>query len=356
MLERRPDALRLAADILAQLQATEPRKASVWHRATAIEACVALGRLDDALTWLDWYSNDASADAFEFGSTLRQLRQVWQLTPERAPGSHLLPVLHAALLRREGGRVEFAAQSVSVQHERLGLEAVLGDTRFVPLQWYRTGLQRCDAVARVEDQWEQPRGSAFLVRGEDLIPALAGKVVLLTNAHVVSDDPAVQATTSSLAPNRARVRFESREREDAKRTYGVKSLVWTSPPGQLDATVLELECAIPCDPPYPLAVAPPRPNADRVYVIGHPKGRGLSLSLQDNRVVDVREPKIHYRAPTEPGSSGSPVFNQHWELVAVHHAGGKSMPSLFGSGTVEANEGIWIAAIIEALRQAVASA
>ena len=105
-----------------------------------------------------------------------------------------------------------------------------------------------------------------------------------------------------------------------------------------------------CDPPYPLAVALPVADQDRVYVIGHPQGGTLSISIQDNRVVDVKAPKLHYRAPTEPGSSGSPVFNQDWELVALHHAGSKEMRSLSGEGVREANEGIWISAIIEALR------
>jgi V8-like Glu-specific endopeptidase len=68
-------------------------------------------------------------------------------------------------------------------------------------------------------------------------------------------------------------------------------------------------------------------------------------------VIDVKEPKLHYRAPTEPGSSGSPVFNQDWELVALHHAGSKELRSLSGEGVREANEGIWMSAIIQAMRE-----
>lgn len=29
---------------------------------------------------------------------------------------------------------------------------------------------------------------------------------------------------------------------------------------------------------------------------------------------------LHYRTPTEPGSSVRPVFNARWEVVALHHA------------------------------------
>jgi V8-like Glu-specific endopeptidase len=350
-----PDAAAIAAAILDLLRAVEPRSnVAVWDRATALEACIALGRLAEALDWLAVYSGDERADAFEFASTLRQLTEVWQLDRDDEPGRTILPVLHAALLRREGGAVELSAgrQRVPpVAQEIRALEAVLGDTRFLPLAWYRTGLDRCSAVARIETKWGQGFGTGFLVRGGDLHHGLEGQVLLLTNAHVISDDPGVQkGNPPARAPERARVRFEAREADGRQIICAVKRLVWTSPPDQLDATLLELEPPQTCEPPYPLAVGLPTPHEDRVYVIGHPRGGGLSLSLQDNRVIDARAPKLHYRAPTEAGSSGSPVFNQDWELVALHHAGAAEMPNLSGTGATAANEGIWIAAIVEALQ------
>ena len=61
---------------------------------------------------------------------------------------------------------------------------------------------------------------------------------------------------------------------------------------------------------------------------------------------------MHYRAPTEHGSSGSPVFNRDWDVVAVHHAGRMDMRRLGDEGgTYPANEGIWI----EAIRRAMAT-
>ena len=50
---------------------------------------------------------------------------------------------------------------------------------------------------------------------------------------------------------------------------------------------------------------------------------------------------MHYRAPTEKGSSGSPIFNASpWQVVALHHAGGR--PEEW-----PANEGIWIPSITD---------
>jgi V8-like Glu-specific endopeptidase len=94
-------------------------------------------------------------------------------------------------------------------------------------------------------------------------------------------------------------------------------------------------------------------------VIGYPGGRDLAFSFQDNELLDHEGPpagrpqipgvcRVHYRAPTEGGSSGSPVFNANlWQVVALHHKGGKiGMPKLNGAGgTCAANEGIYIQSI-----------
>jgi V8-like Glu-specific endopeptidase len=353
-LQGYPSPRALALEILEKLEAITPRdRVGCLDRATAVEACIALERLSDARNWLVLYVADPAADAFELASTLRQFTEVWQLLPGNEPGTTILPILQSALLQREGGRVVLGRglqTGAAMIHDTVNaLEAVLGDTRFVPLRWYRTGLLRCAGVARIETQWGQGFGTGFLIRGEDLHPALTGETVLLTNAHVISSDPTVRKRfPPGTPPERTRVRFEGRENADT--TYAIKEVLWTSPPEQLDASVLRLDMSVNCEPPYPLAVSMPVADTDRVYVIGHPQGGTLSISIQDNRVVDVKEPKLHYRAPTEPGSSGSPVFNQDWELVALHHAGSKEMKALSGEGVQEANEGIWVSAIIKALR------
>lgn len=64
--------------------------------------------------------------------------------------------------------------------------------------------------------------------------------------------------------------------------------------------------------------------------------------MQDNQVVNVGDPYVHYRTPTDPGSSGSPVFNQKWELVALHHA---------SSSALSANEGVRMDRLLEAMRK-----
>ncbi len=59
---------------------------------------------------------------------------------------------------------------------------------------------------------------------------------------------------------------------------------------------------------------------EAVNIVQHPRGRPKEVALQDNRVVKVDNVVVHYSCDTEPGSSGSPVFNNQWQLVALHHA------------------------------------
>jgi len=88
-------------------------------------------------------------------------------------------------------------------------------------------------------------------------------------------------------------------------------------------------------------------------VIGHPRGLNQpQFSLQDNLLLDYDDTYVHYRSPTEPGSSGSPVFDNKWALIALHHAGAIDTPRLnHRGGSYAANEGIRLSAILEALRR-----
>ena len=85
----------------------------------------------------------------------------------------------------------------------------------------------------------------------------------------------------------------------------------------------------------------------KAYVVGHPRGSGLQISLHDSLLLDIDDDDclVHYRTPTDPGSSGSPVFNKQWDVIAVHHSGSAKTPRLHGDGHYEANEGIALSAV-----------
>jgi endonuclease G len=85
-----------------------------------------------------------------------------------------------------------------------------------------------------------------------------------------------------------------------------------------------------------------------VTIVQHPGGRKKQVALRENKFVDIAESFVHYTTDTEPGSSGSPVFNDQWEVVALHHAGIPAPESKDTGGFI--NEGILVRKIMEFLR------
>jgi hypothetical protein len=219
--------------------------------------------------------------------------------------------------------------------------------------WYLTGLARARTVARIGFDLDRGYGTGFLLRGRDLADRLGDAWLLLTSAHVVSADPEHHAI---LRPSDAVVSFEALagDRGASADAYRVRRVVWASGPGELDATLLELDRPVPGIEPHHVGelagALPPRGTEQRVSLIGHPGGRALSFSVRDNRLLDHEDPLLHYVAPTESGSSGSPVYDAQWRLIGVHHAAWLETPRLNGhAGTYAAAEGIWIQAIRRAL-------
>jgi S1-C subfamily serine protease len=340
-----------AEEILATLTARAKEEAlPAWDLATAAEAAVALGRDIEALGWISKYVKSEGTDAFELSSTLRQFRELWDLKEDEEPGASLLPVLRSQLLDRQGGEISVKADQVkeAIQDAQRAAgskkhQKILGDTGIETLRWYKKGLERSLAVAKVETEVEAV-GTGFVVKGKDFHEAFGDELLLLTNAHVVSTDPKVQ---KAVRPEEALVRFEALD----NKVYRVKELLWTSSPDDLDATLLRLEEQPSGFKLYPITSGVPLPEEGRVYIIGHPGGRELSISLNDNLLLDWQDPWLHYRTPTEGGSSGSPVFNHDWQLIGLHHAGDLNMRKLNGKeGTYAANEGIWIQTILKRFR------
>lgn len=132
-------------------------------------------------------------------------------------------------------------------------------------------------------------------------------------------------------------------------------LFHTSPMASYNATVDELDYSIvqlqnvPNDV-EPLILRPVAPLRDsRVTIIQHPSGRYKKISLQNNFVEYIDEFVIQYTTSTEPGSSGSPVLNDEFAVVAIHHAGGNLSEPTTRRRYLR-NEAIRVAAILEDLK------
>ncbi|MDX0852714.1 hypothetical protein GOD74_31050 [Sinorhizobium medicae] len=333
-----------------------------WDYASAAELSLARGDLDGVQRWLKKYLSATDVDAFKIAGTLRQFTEVWRLRADEGEAGAVIAVLRAALLRNRSGTLSLTPQQVrrTAEADMVSFEKILGNTGVQTYWWMRTAMNRARSVALIRQPDGRGVGTGFLVRGRDLHEPLGDELFLLTNAHVVSDSAEQRGVLRS---DKASVAFEATA--DVNRTarrHRVREIVWNSPPELLDASLLRF-----VEPPVgiePCPVSELLPIADedqRVYVIGHPLGGELSFSLQDNRLLDHEGPTsgkpaiagrvlLHYRAPTEPGSSGSPVFSADWDVIGLHHAGADFMPKLNGKqGTYAANEGVWIRSIKVAL-------
>jgi hypothetical protein len=352
-LERATDYKALAQIILSTLDEKESSAKDgleAFDVATQMEAFVALGQFDQATGTANRYIVANGADDFEISSTLRQLLEVWKLDNSVPPGYTLLPILRAAKLEKEGGRLTISPEEAredarKLQHSTESLEREFTPGGIKTLRWYRDGLQRATPVCRIESADYRGIGTGWLVNSADFFRDSPSRALVLTNAHVVS-----RTHPKALRPPDVWCNFTL-----LNRRIQIKGMAWSSEEdSSFDATFLDLSEPLDCVPlvlcgsALQLAVPP-----QRMYIIGHPGGRDIEFSLHDNELLACNSAKLHYRAPTQPGSSGSPVFDPvAWTVVGLHHSGNEKMPKLNGPAGefYQANEGVAILAIQQKTR------
>lgn len=337
------DLVELRASLLAASTARDPDVRTVWERATEVECLIAgettEAEIAQAVTAAEALATADRVNQFELQSLRRQLIEIWQLPPQ-----------HPVLVAIADGQLQLGAGAeVELPKSASQLEKIFGTALPVGYKHLLRGLSCAESVCKITDASEEPWGTGFLVSGALIHPDLGEAPILVTNAHVVSPDPGV----GKLLPEEARAAFDVTKSKDGEPLVltGFKSL-WSSPPGNCDVTFLRFAgpTAAIAEPLDVARVPPPVVDGAYVYVIGHPAGGGLKFSIRGNDLLayDAGDARVHYTAPTEGGSSGSPVFNQAWQLMAVHHAGDSKMRRFDDpSATYQANEGITIKRIRE---------
>jgi len=97
--------------------------------------------------------------------------------------------------------------------------------------------------------------------------------------------------------------------------------------------------------------------SEPLLIVGHPDGHPMQLSYASPSGVQRTRhlSRIRYQTNTEGGSSGSPVFNREWHVVALHHAAGPtSVPGEFNLQSGGFNQGIPIGAVVASLKEQLA--
>jgi hypothetical protein len=116
-----------------------------------------------------------------------------------------------------------------------------------------------------------------------------------------------------------------------------------SPTDQLDYVLLRLGedgSTARVMPPVKLAGRLPS-RREGLNILQHPEGKSMKVAICSNAVTafDQRRGLVQYVTPAKGGSSGSPCFDDDWNVVALHHA---QRARAFGS----IREGVLLEAII----------
>ncbi|MFE0500093.1 DNA/RNA non-specific endonuclease [Lysobacter soli] len=228
-------------------------------------------------------------------------------------------------------------------------EKIWGSTfDFIQVGFLDLGVLTARAVARVAYLDGRPQGSGFMVSNR----------LFLTNNHVIPTPESADALCiefdyqTDARGNRMPVsRFQ----------LDPNAFFLTDERDDLDYTLIavgeRLEGAFTLEAFGYCALSSSRDKhalGEFVNIVQHPDGRLKELVLRENRLVARESHVLHYIADTEPGSSGSPVFNDQWQVVALHHWGGPWRQTVGADGQplqTDVNEGIRISVILEDLRQ-----
>ena len=254
------------------------------------------------------------------------------------------------------------AGEVAELSPQLALERFLGTNDLMGVAFLEEGLRVARTIARVWVGVSAGRPSAYGT-GFMVSPRL-----MMTNHHVLPD---AATARSSLAE------FDYHRRGDgtlmSSTTFVLEPSTFFFADKALDYAVVAVspsasEGRALADYGYNLlseeegkAIA-----AQWANVIQHPGGEPKQVSLRENQIVDVLPNFLHYKSDTAPGSSGAAVFNDRWEVVAIHHSGvpartadgrvtaidGRAWRPEMGEDRIQwiANEGVRISRVIKNLR------
>ncbi|MER2090356.1 MAG: DNA/RNA non-specific endonuclease, partial [Sporosarcina sp.] len=222
----------------------------------------------------------------------------------------------------------------------LAIERIIGRDDLFPISYLEAGLQAANPVCRIEirDRIGRVLGHAtgFLVS-----PSL-----LLTNNHVLENFDTAQF---SVAQFNYEVGLDLKERPIKTFRLTPERLFITDQ--KLDFTLVGIE-EVSADGinVSDFGFLPLIPQTGKglvgecVSIIQHPSGAPKAVAIRENQIMDVFDDYIHYSTDTMPGSSGSPVYNDEWIVISLHHAG---VPDPKNRTEFIANEGVRISSIIQ---------
>jgi V8-like Glu-specific endopeptidase len=177
---------------------------------------------------------------------------------------------------------------------------------------------------------------------------------VMTNHHVVKarkqGEGAVSEADLRLQGANTTVKFDYNEADDTGNDVDADKLeAWDE---GLDFAVLQLKTAVEPKPLQiqKLSVIFTPGTYMPVNIIQHPSGHPKRIAIRNNLLTSADDNSIRYFTDTLTGSSGSPVFDDAWRVIALHR-GSQSVRgvSFQGRDVAVVNVGTQITAILKYL-------
>jgi V8-like Glu-specific endopeptidase len=211
---------------------------------------------------------------------------------------------------------------------------------FQDVAFLRRGMEQATAVCRLlvtDDRGRRYYGTAFRVSPD----------LLLTNHHVLCG-------SGGARPERVEAWFGYEQDLDGR---DLEHVTIACDPGSVVGDEADDWAVIKAAEPLPDEAAvielPERATldvGDRLYIVQHPNGGVKKLAARHNVVRYVDEKIVQYWTDTDRGSSGSPVFDERWRLVALHRRWTRIGP--LSTQAEYRNEGVRIERVVAGMANA----
>lgn len=222
----------------------------------------------------------------------------------------------------------------------------MNKSTLLPVSFLALGVVRSRAVAKVEIKIGSSKiniGTGFLCKVEGI-----DDLFFVTNFHVINDKAKIKNTRIIF---NYELDINGNTTESKSFSINEAGPWYTSSEKEYDVCVCKLQASEEDLKEYGylnLKEIDVSKN-DFVNIVQHPGGQMKQISLYHNIVTNKDDRVVQYLTDTLKGSSGSPVFNSDWNVVALHHSGsgGKSNEPVLPPGVKSRNEGIYINKIIQ---------
>eukprot|EP01119_Soliformovum_irregulare_P005440 TRINITY_DN171_c0_g1_i2.p1 TRINITY_DN171_c0_g1~~TRINITY_DN171_c0_g1_i2.p1 ORF type:complete len:313 (-),score=53.32 TRINITY_DN171_c0_g1_i2:253-1191(-) len=218
------------------------------------------------------------------------------------------------------------ADSVTKLDDMDKMERLTSNT-LLPISFLTKGAEVQRQVCKVFVPKKDGIATAFLVAPD----------ILMTNNHVFDDH-------ESIGGAHALFGYNAVGDERTGMYIDIIELIMTDV--DLDFSLVRLKDPMPTYFQLPGAGQTKYALNQAANIIGHPLGRPKEISLRNNIISGIYTNSITYSSDTDRGSSGSPVLDNSWRVIALHSRAGDMKDGVWIS-----NRGFRIDAIVTKIKK-----